>query len=101
MNLLVMVLIVMQLVNPLYSYQFFDLIIYFLVPSSKVVCYKCGLKMFKELAYQFRVQMKPDDIYPVIMRNRDNCYYGKRCRTQYTKPMHAEKLNHACDQTKF
>ncbi|CAF1324115.1 unnamed protein product [Rotaria sordida] len=71
------------------------------VPSSKVVCYKCGLKMFKELVYQFRVHMKQDDIFPVIMRNRDNCYYGKRCRTQYTKIGHAQKLNHACEQIKF
>lgn len=57
--------------------------------------------MFQELAYQFRVQMPVTDINPVIMRNRVNCYYGKRCRTQYTKPPHAEKFNHACDQTKF
>ncbi|CAF4467380.1 unnamed protein product, partial [Rotaria sp. Silwood2] len=71
------------------------------VPSSKVVCYKCGLKMFKELAYQFRVHMKQDDVFPVIMRNRDNCYYGRKCRTQYTKIGHAQKLNHACEQTKF
>lgn len=71
------------------------------VPSSKIVCYKCGLKMFKELAYQFRVSLRPDDIHPVIMRNRDDCYYGKRCRTQFTKLAHAQKFNHACDQTKF
>jgi len=71
------------------------------IPSSKVVCYKCGLKMFKDLAYQFRIHMKQDDILPVTMRNRDDCYYGKRCRTQYTKLPHAQKFNHACDQTKF
>lgn len=76
-------------------------IVYFLVPSEKVVCYKCGLKMFKELAYQYRAQMKQDDIFPVAMRNRDDCYYGRKCRTQYTKPGHAQKLNHACEQTKF
>ncbi|CAF3932907.1 unnamed protein product [Adineta steineri] len=71
------------------------------IPSSKITCYKCGLKMFKELAYQFRASMKQDDITPVIMRNRDNCYYGHKCRTQYTKLNHAQKLNHACEQTKF
>jgi E3 ubiquitin-protein ligase CHFR len=73
----------------------------FVVPSSKVVCYPCGLKLFKELAYQFRFHMKQGDIFPVAIRNRDNCYYGKKCRTQYAKPQHAQKLNHACDQTKF
>lgn len=71
------------------------------IPSSKIVCYKCGLKLFKQLAYQFRFSMKPDDIQPVLMRNRNNCYYGKHCRTQYTKLTHAQNFNHACDQTKF
>ncbi len=72
-----------------------------LVPSTKVVCYKCGLRMFKELAYQYRVAMKPKDILPTGMRNRENCYYGKQCRTQYTKAGHAQKFNHACEQKRF
>jgi E3 ubiquitin-protein ligase CHFR len=72
-----------------------------LVPSSKVVCYKCGLKLFKELAFQFRQQMKPDEIHSNALRQRDNCYYGRHCRTQYTKLTHAQKFNHACDQMKF
>jgi len=73
----------------------------FIVPSKKIVCYKCGLNIFKQLAYQFRVGMKVNDILPITMRNRENCYYGKHCRTQYTKPGHAQKLNHACEQTRF
>jgi hypothetical protein len=35
------------------------------------------------------------------MRNRENCYYGKQCRTQYTKAGHAQKFNHACEQKRF
>ena len=57
--------------------------------------------MFKDLAYQFRVHMKQDDITPALMRNRGDCYYGRECRTQHTKLQHAQKFNHACDQTKF
>jgi hypothetical protein len=72
-----------------------------LVPSSRAVCYKCALKVFKELAYQFRAQMKLADINSIALRHRDNCHYGKRCRTQYSKPAHAAKFNHACEQTKF
>jgi len=45
--------------------------------------------------------MKVNDILPITMRNRENCYYGKQCRTQYTKPAHAQKLNHACEQIRF
>lgn len=73
----------------------------FLVPSKKVTCYKCGLNIFKQLAYQFRTSLKQNEILPMAMRNRDDCYYGKQCRTQYTKPAHAQKLNHACEQTRF
>jgi len=71
------------------------------VPSRKIVCYKCGLNIFKELAYQYRVAMKVNDILPITMRNREDCYYGRQCRTQYTKLGHAQKLNHACEQTRF
>ena len=77
-----------------------DLFLFFIVPSTKVVCYKCGLNIFRELAYQFRVAMKPTDILPMTLRKRENCFYGKHCRTQYTKPAHAQKFNHACEQTK-
>ena len=102
MNLLVVVLIVIWLVISHFFFAIlFHKIIYLLVPSSKVVCYKCGIKLFKDLSYQYRANMKQDDIHPVIMRNRDNCHYGRKCRTQYTKPMHAQKFNHACEQTKF
>jgi E3 ubiquitin-protein ligase CHFR len=89
----------MLLVSSPFLFEFIKISL--LVPSSKIVCYKCGLKLFKELAYQFRVHMKQDDISPAIMRHRDSCYYGKKCRTQYTKLNHAQKFNHACNQTKF
>lgn len=45
--------------------------------------------------------MKTTDIQPIGLRNREDCYYGRHCRTQYTKPGHAQKLNHACEQTRF
>ena len=44
--------------------------------------------------------MKTTDILPVNLRQRENCYYGKHCRTQHTKLGHAQKYNHACEQTK-
>lgn len=71
------------------------------VPSKKILCYRCGLKIFKQLAYQFRAAMRPTDILPASMRHRDDCYYGKECRTQYTKSAHAQKFNHACEQIRF
>jgi len=71
------------------------------VPSKKIVCYRCGLTIFKDLAFQFRLSMRLNDIHPSVLRHRENCYYGKECRTQFTKPGHAQKLNHACQQSRF
>ncbi|CAF0730249.1 unnamed protein product [Didymodactylos carnosus] len=71
------------------------------VPSEKVVCYQCGLKMFKELAYQFRFNMNRADIQPANMREREDCHWGHNCRTQYSKPYHAQKYNHCCEQLRF
>ena len=90
----------MQLVNIFDSILFLSspLIV---VPSSKVVCYKCGLNLFKQLAYEFRVRMKADEIHPIAFRQREDCHYGRNCRTQFNKLAHAQKFNHACDQTKF
>lgn len=83
-------------------FVFFEIrFLFFVVPSSKVVCYKCGLNLFKQLAYEFRVRMTPDEIHPIALRQRQNCHYGRHCRTQFNKLAHAQKFNHACDQTKF
>ncbi|CAF0775818.1 unnamed protein product, partial [Didymodactylos carnosus] len=71
------------------------------VPSEKVVCYQCGLKMFKELAYQYRSNISHADIEPANMRERENCHWGRNCRTQYSKVYHAQKFNHCCEQILF
>lgn len=68
--------------------------------SSTVVCYKCGLRNFQELAYQFRRNI-PRDQLPDSVHSRDDCYWGKNCRTQKTKPLHASRFNHICEQTRF
>ncbi|XP_068679454.1 E3 ubiquitin-protein ligase CHFR-like isoform X1 [Montipora foliosa] len=68
--------------------------------SSTVVCYKCGLRNIQELAYQFRRDI-PRDQLPDSVHSRTDCYWGKNCRTQRTKPLHASRFNHICEQTRF
>lgn len=62
-------------------------------------CYKCALKAFQELAYSYRRDI-PSDELPVSITARPNCYWGRMCRTQRSKPQHAENFNHICEQTR-
>lgn len=69
-----------------------------LTPNT-VVCYGCGLRNFRDLAYQYRSKIPPGDL-PDAVRARPDCYWGKNCRTQKGKIHHAAKFNHICEQTK-
>ncbi|XP_072042861.1 E3 ubiquitin-protein ligase CHFR-like [Amphiura filiformis] len=70
------------------------------VTSETPVCYTCGMKNFQQLAYQYRKDV-PRDQLPAEVLSRSNCYWGKNCRTQFNKPLHAQRFNHICDQTRF
>lgn len=64
------------------------------------VCFRCGYRNLAELAFQFRREIPTKDL-PVEIRNRPDCHWGRECRTQWNKPHHAERFNHACERTKF
>ncbi|WAR03521.1 CHFR-like protein [Mya arenaria] len=61
------------------------------------VCYACGLNNFRQLAFQYRKAISKEDL-PEAYRNRQDCYWGSKCRTQKNKPHHAKNFNHVCDQ---
>lgn len=67
--------------------------------SERTVCYPCALRNFKDLAYTFRSDIKKEDL-PEAVRRRNDCYWGKNCRTQKNKPHHAQNFNHICEQTR-
>lgn len=67
--------------------------------SERTVCYPCALRNFKDLAYTFRSDIKKEDL-PEAVRRRNDCYWGKNCRTQKNKPHHAQNFNHVCEQTR-
>ena len=52
-------------------------------------CHGCALKSLKELAYHYRKDI-PSSELPAEVNRRVDCYWGKECRTQYTKPTHAQ-----------
>uniref|UniRef100_A0A8C6UFE4 E3 ubiquitin-protein ligase CHFR n=1 Tax=Neogobius melanostomus TaxID=47308 RepID=A0A8C6UFE4_9GOBI len=69
------------------------------ITANTVLCYSCGLRTFKELAYKYRVNIPAYDL-PSGVTSRPDCYWGRNCRTQ-VKAHHARNFNHICEQTRF
>ncbi|KAJ7417569.1 checkpoint with forkhead and ring finger [Pitangus sulphuratus] len=69
------------------------------ITGDTVLCYCCGLRSFRELAYQYRQNIPVAEL-PVTVTSRPDCYWGRNCRTQ-VKAHHAMKFNHICEQTRF
>ncbi|XP_048369950.1 E3 ubiquitin-protein ligase CHFR isoform X2 [Sphaerodactylus townsendi] len=69
------------------------------ITGETVLCYCCGLRSFRELAYQYRRNIPVSEL-PVTVTSRPDCYWGRNCRTQ-VKAHHAMKFNHICEQTRF
>ena len=58
------------------------------IDSTQTLCYACGLRNFKELAFQFRRDI-PNKELPDKVTSRSDCYWGRNCRTARNKPHHA------------
>nr|KAF6464524.1 checkpoint with forkhead and ring finger domains [Rousettus aegyptiacus] len=69
------------------------------IAGNTVLCYCCGLRSFRELAYQYRQNIPASEL-PAAVTSRPDCYWGRNCRTQ-VKAHHAMKFNHICEQTRF
>ncbi|KAK1792177.1 hypothetical protein P4O66_012069 [Electrophorus voltai] len=69
------------------------------VSADSLLCYCCGLRSFKELAYKYRENIPANEL-PACVTSRPDCYWGRNCRTQ-VKVHHAMKFNHICEQTRF
>uniref|UniRef100_A0A3B4CL17 E3 ubiquitin-protein ligase CHFR n=1 Tax=Pygocentrus nattereri TaxID=42514 RepID=A0A3B4CL17_PYGNA len=57
------------------------------INASSLLCYCCGLRFFKELAYKYRENIPASDL-PAAVTSRPDCYWGRNCRTQ-VKAHHA------------
>ncbi|CAB1319967.1 unnamed protein product [Coregonus sp. 'balchen'] len=69
------------------------------INSNAIMCFCCGLRAFKELAYKYRQNIPASEL-PAAVTSRPDCYWGRNCRTQ-VKAHHATKFNHICEQTRF
>uniref|UniRef100_A0A3B4T9X7 E3 ubiquitin-protein ligase CHFR n=1 Tax=Seriola dumerili TaxID=41447 RepID=A0A3B4T9X7_SERDU len=69
------------------------------ISANTILCFCCGLRGFKELAYKYRQNIPVTEL-PAAVTSRPDCYWGRNCRTQ-VKAHHAMKFNHICEQTRF
>ncbi|CAG0880505.1 unnamed protein product [Darwinula stevensoni] len=58
-----------------------------ILPDS-ILCYRCALQAFQSMVYQYRVRLTREDL-PAEVTSRQNCYWGRNCRTQLHQPHHA------------
>ena len=71
-----------------------------LISGKTRICYNCAVKNFRDLAFLYRKDIPLEELSDEIT-TRPVCYYGRACKTQFHKPIHAKKLNHICEQTRF
>eukprot|EP01132_Coremiostelium_polycephalum_P004174 gene4174-5224_t len=71
-----------------------------IVKSENYSCLNCARWLFGTALFHYRPLIPKDDL-PDSAKDRMDCYYGKNCRTQFSKFEHAKKFNHVCQQTKF
>ncbi|CAL9708662.1 unnamed protein product [Knipowitschia caucasica] len=69
------------------------------ISANAIMCFDCGVRSFRELAYKYRQNIPQSDL-PASVTSRPDCYWGRNCRTQ-VKAHHARKFNHICEQTRF
>ncbi|XP_023253539.1 E3 ubiquitin-protein ligase CHFR isoform X2 [Seriola lalandi dorsalis] len=69
------------------------------ISANTILCFCCGLRAFKELAYKYRQNIPVTELTAAVT-SRPDCYWGRNCRTQ-VKAHHAMKFNHICEQTRF
>ncbi|KAI9342792.1 hypothetical protein DFJ73DRAFT_842391 [Zopfochytrium polystomum] len=70
-----------------------------LVSGDAHCCIQCATKIFAEFCYLYRRAIDPTDL-PDNVKNREDCWYGRQCRTQSHNPRHAQTRNHVCDATR-
>lgn len=68
--------------------------------TTLTACRDCAQDVLKSGIYALRERIPPADL-PANVRDRENCWYGRGCRTQGHRPDHAERMNHICEQTRF
>jgi E3 ubiquitin-protein ligase CHFR len=63
--------------------------------QQSYICLNCSGMLWNELIYRYREKI--ENLVPAHVQSRPKCWYGKECRTQRTKPIHAQKYNHIGD----
>eukprot|EP00245_Coleochaete_scutata_P012303 TRINITY_DN4746_c1_g4_i1.p1 TRINITY_DN4746_c1_g4~~TRINITY_DN4746_c1_g4_i1.p1 ORF type:complete len:446 (+),score=56.53 TRINITY_DN4746_c1_g4_i1:96-1433(+) len=63
------------------------------VTSSSTVCNLCADVVVADLLYLYRRSISKEDLED----KREDCWYGRECRTQFHNVEHGRRLNHICE----
>lgn len=64
--------------------------------SESHFCDQCADTLVQHLIYHFRLSVPKQEL-PPDAAGREDCWYGRLCRTQLHKVAHSQKFNHACE----
>lgn len=67
--------------------------------STDYCCFACATQIFSQLVYNYRAAI-PKSSLPREVAERQDCWYGRECRTQTHNLNHAKRLNHICENIK-
>ncbi|TPX38995.1 hypothetical protein SeLEV6574_g07473 [Synchytrium endobioticum] len=70
------------------------------VDPGRLACVMCAKAIFGEMVFLYMKEVPRAEL-PARFQNRISCWYGRNCRTALHNALHAERLNHSCDQTRF
>uniref|UniRef100_A0A7N0TWX3 RING-type domain-containing protein n=1 Tax=Kalanchoe fedtschenkoi TaxID=63787 RepID=A0A7N0TWX3_KALFE len=70
-----------------------------MISAGTHVCNECSDQFVSFLLYWFRLSL-PQNLLPADASERENCWYGYSCRTQFHNVEHAKKRNHVCRPTR-
>lgn len=60
------------------------------------ICTDCFNTVWEDLVYRYREGIQ--SLMPEAVKKRQNCWYGKECKTQTHNPGHAKNFNHICNK---
>ncbi|KAJ4966502.1 hypothetical protein NE237_018351 [Protea cynaroides] len=70
-----------------------------MITSGTQICIDCYEKLVSYLLYWFRISV-PKYLLPPEASQREDCWYGYTCRTQFHSEDHRHKRNHVCRPTR-
>lgn len=70
--------------------------------KEALYCECCAIEALRNIVDRWWTDIRRNkkDTLPAAVRDLEDCWYGRECRTQFYRPEHAQRYNHICNNTK-